>query len=229
MLDVKVSLKKIILDSYAKYMSSTPITFKFSKKESEVTSYKVTLVESVVEGSTQFSVVDYSSSNVLDVDLVGLTLKDDSYGDNYNVIAYDKSTGMITISTPLLRDFTVDETFVLDVVNVVKIFEDASYIDRTAQTVRGLRVKIKPFDITISCKDDDGQVADKIGTWLTYILSNEHYKVYDENGNSVGGQVFYIYKQPMFEDVGREVNNSLYYGRVNFKIYESYCDSLNNL
>lgn len=147
--------------------------------------------------------VDYNSSNVLNVDLVGLTLKDDSYGDNYNVIAYDKSTGMITVSTPLLRDFTVDETFVLDIVNIVKIFEDASYIDRTAQTVRGLRVKIKPFDITISCKDDDGQMADKIGTWLTYILSNEHYKVYDENGNSVGGQVFYIYKQPMFEDVGR--------------------------
>ena len=90
-------------------------------------------------------------------------------------------------------------------------------------------MRVKPFDITISCKDDGGEVADKIGTWLTYILSSEHFQCYDGDGDKVGTQVFYTYREPNFTDIGKEVNNSLYYSRVNFMIYESYCDSLNKL
>ena len=64
---------------------------------------------------------------------------------------------------------------------------------------------------------------------MTYILSNEHYRCYDSDGDLIGTQVFYTYKEPVFTDIGKEVNNSLYYGRVSFMIYEDYCDSLNKL
>ncbi len=226
---VVTSIKKIVLDSYDKHLSSIPITFKFYKKDSEVTTYKVKVTEDVVEGSTQFNIVDLESSTVLSNNLVGLVIKDDSYNDIYTISAYDISSGWITISSPLLRDVSANETFQIDVINTVRIFEAPSYIDKTRQTTRGLRVRIKPFDITISCKDDDGEVADKIVTWLTYILSNEHFQCYDGDGDKVGTQVFYTYREPNFTDIGKEVNNSLYYSRVNFMIYESYCDSLNNL
>jgi len=73
-----------------------------------------------------------------------------------------------------------------------------------------------------AAQDDGGEVADKIGTWLTYILSSEHYRAYDENGDVIGNRIFYTNRQPQFISVGKEVNNSLYYGRVSFAIYEDY-------
>lgn len=225
---VVTSIKKIVLDSYDKHLSSIPITFKFSKKDSEVTSYKVKVLDDVVSGSVQFSIVDFNSDNIITESLVGLVIQDESYGDNYTISSYDTNSGIVTVVEPLLRDISAYETFNIDVINVVKIFESASMIDKTRQTTRGLRVRVKPFDITISCKDDSGEVADKIGTWLTYILSNEHFQCYDGDGDKVGTQVFYTYREPNFTDIGKEVNNSLYYSRVNFMIYESYCDSLNN-
>ena len=219
---VVTSIKKIVLDSYAKHLSSTPITFKFDKKDSEVTSYKVKVLDDVVSGSVQFSIVDFNSDSVISANLVGLVIQDESYGDNYTISSYDTNSGIVTVVEPLLRDISAYETFNIDVINVVKIFESASIIDKTKQTVRGLRVRVKPFDITISCKDDGGEVADKIGTWLTYILSNEHYRAYDENGDVIGNRIFYTNRQPQFISVGKEVNNSLYYGRVSFAIYEDY-------
>jgi hypothetical protein len=226
---VVTSIRKIIEDSYAKYLSSIPITFKFDKKDAEVTTYKVKVIEDVVGGSTQFNVVDVESSTALNNNLVGLVIKDDSYNDNYIISAYDISSGLITISSPLLRDISADETFQIDVINTVKIFEAPSIIDKTRQHIRGLRVRVKPFDITISCKDDSGEVADKIGNWLTYILSNEHFQCYDVDGDKIGTQVFYTHREPSFTDIGKEVNNSLYYSRVTFQIYEDYCDKLNKL
>jgi hypothetical protein len=226
---VVTSIKKIVLDSYEKHLSSIPITFKFDKKDAEVTSYKVKVLDDVVEGSVQFGIVDFNSNNVINANLVGLVIQDESYEDNYTISSYDINSGIVTVVEPLLRDVSAYETFNIDVINVVKIFESASMIDKTKQTTRGLRVRVKPFDITISCKDDSGEVADKIGTWLTYILSNEHYRAYDELGNVIGNRIFYTNRQPQFSSVGKEVNNSLYYGRVSFAIYESYCDSLNNL
>ena len=219
---VVTSIKKIVLDSYDKHLSSIPITFKFDKKDSEVTSYKVKVLDDVVEGSVQFSIVDFNSDSVIRANLVGLVIQDESYGDNYTISSYDTNSGIVTVVEPLLRDISAYETFNIDVINVVKIFESASIIDKTKQTVRGLRVRVKPFDITISCKDDGGEVADKIGTWLTYILSNEHYRAYDENGDVIGNRIFYTNRQPQFISVGKEVNNSLYYGRVSFAIYEDY-------
>ena len=219
---VVTSIKKIVLDSYDKHLSSIPITFKFDKKDSEVTSYKVKVLDDVVEGSVQFSIVDFNSDSVISASLVGLVIQDESYGDNYTISSYDTNSGIVTVVEPLLRDISAYETFNIDVINVVKIFESASIIDKTKQTVRGLRVRVKPFDITISCKDDGGEVADKIGTWLTYILSNEHYRAYDENGDVIGNRIFYTNRQPQFISVGKEVNNSLYYGRVSFAIYEDY-------
>ena len=226
---VVTSIKKIVLGSYDKHLSSLPITFKFDKKDSEVTSYKVKVLDDVVDGSVQFKIVDFNSDNIITESLVGLVVQDESYGDNYTISSYDTNSGIVTVVEPLLRYISAYETFNIDVINVVKIFESASMIDKTRQTTRGLRVRVKPFDITISCKDDSGEVADKIGTWLTYILSNEHYRAYDELGNVIGNRIFYTNRQPQFSSVGKEVNNSLYYGRVSFAIYEDYCDKINNL
>ena len=231
MADVIVtSIKKIVEDSHAKYLSLTPITFKFSKKDSEVDSVDFTVAEESVEGSVQLRIVD----NLLNNNLITINLKNfkfqDLYGKNYTITSHNIESGIINLNKGIFTDLSAGDSFKATGYsgNVVKIFESASMIDKTKQTTRGLRVRVKPFDITISCKDDGGEVADKIGTWLTYILSNEHFQCYDGDGDKVGTQVFYTYREPNFTDIGKEVNNSLYYSRVNFMIYESYCDSLNN-
>ena len=134
---VVTSIKKIVLDSYDKHLSSIPITFKFDKKDSEVTSYKVKVLDDVVSGSVQFSIVDFNSDSVIRANLVGLVIQDESYGDNYTISSYDTNSGIVTVVEPLLRDISANETFNIDVINVVKIFESASIIDKTRQTVRG--------------------------------------------------------------------------------------------
>ena len=222
---VVTSIKKIIADSQLKY--NIPVQIKYNKKDADSTAYKVSVVENVPSGSTQFNIVDSESLLILDVDLVGMVLTDGSYDDKYTVIGY--ANGVVTLENPLLRDISANEIFEIDVINIVKIFEAPSYIDKTKVVTKGLRVRVKPFDITISCKDDEGERADKIDRWLTYILSNEHYRCYDGDGNLIGTQVFYTYKKPVFTDIGKEVNNSLHYGRVSFMIYEDYCDSFNKL
>ena len=231
MADVVVtSIRKIVEDSYAKYLSSIPITFKFDKKDAEDTVEKVKLSEDFPSGSTQIKVIDSQWSTLVAYSLVGYFFKD-TYGTYYKIINHNIENGIITLDKPIDFDFSIGEILELSkyTENTVKIFEAPSIIDKTRQHVRGLRVRVKPFDITISCKDDSGEVADKIVTWLTYILSNEHFQCYDVDGDKVGTQVFYTYREPNFTDIGKEVNNSLYYGRVSFAIYESYCDSLNNL
>ena len=222
---VVTSIKKIIADSRLKY--NIPVQIKYNKKDADSTAYKVSVVEDVPSGSTQFNIVDIESSLILDVDLVGMVLTDGSYNDKYNIVNY--VNGVVTLGSPLLRDITTIEKFKIDIINTIEFFEDISYIDKTKVTTKGLRARIKPFNITISCKDDEGEMADKISRWLTYILSNEHYRCYDGNGDLIGTQVFNIYKEPMFTDIGREVNNSLCSSRVSFMIYEDYCDSLNKL
>lgn len=221
---VVTSIKKIVLDSYDKHLSSIPITFKFDKKDSEVDSVDFTVAEDSVEGSVQLRIVD----NLLNNNLITINLKNfkfqDLYGKNYTITSHNIESGIINLNKGIFTDLSVGDSFKATGYsgNVVKIFESASIIDKTKQTVRGLRVRVKPFDITISCKDDSGEVADKIGTWLTYILSNEHYRAYDENGDVIGNRIFYTNRQPQFSSVGKEVNNSLYYGRVSFAIYEDY-------
>lgn len=221
---VVTSIKKIVLDSYDKHLSSIPITFKFDKKDSEVDSVDFTVAEESVEGSVQLRIVD----NLLNNNLITINLKNfkfqDLYGKNYTITSHNIESGIINLNKGIFTDLSAGDSFKATGYsgNVVKIFESASMIDKTKQTVRGLRVRVKPFDITISCKDDGGEVADKIGTWLTYILSNEHYRAYDELGDVIGNRIFYTNRQPQFSSVGKEVNNSLYYGRVSFAIYEDY-------
>lgn len=228
---VVTSIKKIVLDSYDKHLSSIPITFKFDKKDSEVNSVDFTVAKDSVEGSIQLRIVgNLLNNNLITIDLKNFKFQD-LYGKNYTITSHNIESGIINLNKGIFTDLSAGDSFKTTgyAGNVVKIFESASIIDKTRQTTRGLRVRVKPFDITISCKDDSGEVADKIGTWLTYILSNEHYRAYDELGNVVGNRIFYTYRQPQFSSVGREVNNSLYYGRVSFAIYEDYCDKINNL
>jgi len=227
---IVTSLKKIVADAQLKLPTDLPVLIKWNRKDSDVINYKVKLVEGVVQGSVAFNIVDSNSGEILQADLVGMVLMDGIYNDTYTIQSYNITTGLITLNSAILRDLEANETFDIDVVNVIKILESTSTYDRTKQSNRRIRARKKPFDIVISCKDDDtGERADRFARWVTLIFSNEHYRCYDVDGDVVGTQIFYIADVPSLQDGGKEVNNSLYFGRARFMIYEDYCDSLNTI
>lgn len=231
MADVIVtSLKKIVADEQLKLPSDLPVLIKWDRKDSEVINYKVKLVEDVVEGSVSFNIVDSTSLEILQGSLTGMVLMDGIYDNTYTVQNYNMTTGLITLSSPLLRDLSADETFDIDVVNMIKILEAPSTPDKTKQTDRNMRVRKKPFDIIISCKDDSSlERIERFARWINRLFSNEHYRCYDADGDAIGTQIFYKVDDPSFENISKEVNNSLYLGRARFMIYEDYCYSLSQI
>ena len=228
---IVTSIEKYITDSLFLLPNDLSIYVTFDKKNAEVTEISSYLPEMVSEGSTSFKLYDSMTNDFIEQNIVGLTLTDSMYSDIYTITDYNN--GIVTLSSPALRDFDEGEIFTLklNTKNTLQVMANSiSLLDRTQVYSRHLRPRLKYFDLVLGVDEDsEGIIVERFIRWLNLIFSTETYLCYDKNGNRLGSNKFYLNSGLSWTDVQPNVNNKIFLGRVGFLIYEDTCKSVSEI
>ena len=221
MADVVVtSIHKYIIDSLSLLPRDLSVYVTFDKKVTDVTTINSYVPESVASGSTTFKLYSSDTDLPIEQSIIGLTLTDELYSDSYSITNY--GNGIVTLSTPLLRDLEENEKFTLSVKNTLKVIASPiSLYDRTQPHSRSLKPRLKFFDLIVGTENDsNGATMERLIRWLNLVFSKETYRCYDSDGDLIGINKFYINDVLSWTDVQPNVNNKIFLGRVGFLIYE---------